>query len=207
MTNNRLYEDACKIPKISEAELAELLADGSPAAINKIWVANLRLVYKVVRQYQNEITETSSITKDDLVSAGCIGLRNALKTYKLEKGKFSTWANFYIRNEITEELARHLKTIKIPMYKKQLTRYELKNFDLKFDPTARQITAHDIIDNFSKYLSKKEIKYFVEYYCNDKEQLEIAHEYGLTKAAISAHLISARKKLQRKKNFIFSELS
>lgn len=43
---------------------------------------------------------------DDLVQAGRIGVMRAMATYEPEKGAFSTWAVFHIRNELRQLLPR-----------------------------------------------------------------------------------------------------
>lgn len=56
------------------------------------------LIFTVARQYLPFAGAANDM--DDLMQAGRIGVMMAERTYKPEKGAFSTWALYYIRNEI-----------------------------------------------------------------------------------------------------------
>ena len=75
--------------------------------INILIKQNERLIYSLMKDYNNYID------KEDLYQVGVIGLINAYKNFKEDKGvKFSSYAYLYIQGEIKKYL-RENRTFKI----------------------------------------------------------------------------------------------
>jgi RNA polymerase sigma factor, sigma-70 family len=74
------------------------------AAREKLIVHNLRLVAHILKKYNIEPSET-----DEYISIGSIGLIKAVDKFKIEKGKFSTFAGRCIENEILMHLRSVVK--------------------------------------------------------------------------------------------------
>ena len=80
-------------------------------ARNRVVQANLGLVYRVARQYQNR-----GLSLEDLVGEGNLGLIRAAQVYDPKRGtRFSTCAYFWIREAIQSALANTGATIRVPM--------------------------------------------------------------------------------------------
>lgn len=62
--------------------------------------ANMGLVGKVIKDKVRDIRNLGIFDYNDLFQIGCIGLCEAVKTYKPDKTHFSTYAYILIRNEI-----------------------------------------------------------------------------------------------------------
>lgn len=80
-------------------------ADGDTAAREKLLTEHLGLVHHVARQVSRSLTVEADF--DELVSAGSMGLMNALDTFDPSRGlAFSTFAAPRIRGAILDDLRR-----------------------------------------------------------------------------------------------------
>jgi len=81
-------------------------------ARNELITHNLRLVIHIAKHYLGR-----GLSLMDLVQEGNIGLMKAVDRFKYQKGcKFSTYANWWIRQSITRALINQTKTIRIPIH-------------------------------------------------------------------------------------------
>src|SRR5574344_1629745 len=72
--------------------------NGDKIARNKLIEHNLRLVAHIVKKYE---TKNSSVSSDDLISIGTIGLIKGIDSYSINKGvKLTTYAAKCAENEI-----------------------------------------------------------------------------------------------------------
>ncbi len=95
-----------------EIDLANRIKKGDAAAREQMIKANLRLVVKIARDYEN-----SGLPLLDLVSEGNIGLMTAVERFDPKKGaKLSTYAAFWIKQSIRRALANQSKTIRLPVH-------------------------------------------------------------------------------------------
>jgi RNA polymerase primary sigma factor len=95
-----------------EIQLAALIKKGDQAAREKMIKANLRLVVKIARDYEN-----IGLPLLDLISEGNIGLMKAVERFDPGKGaKLSTYASWWIKQSIKRALANQSKTIRLPVH-------------------------------------------------------------------------------------------
>src|SRR3954463_11485166 len=96
-----------------ELELARRIARGDLEAKDRMIEANLRLGVQLAKRFQRE---DSWMTLLDLIQEGTIGLVRAVEKFDHRRGlKFSTYATFWIRREVTRALGE-ATTIRIPAH-------------------------------------------------------------------------------------------
>lgn len=95
-----------------EVELAKRIKRGDKEARERMIKANLRLVVKIARDYENY-----GLPLLDLISEGNIGLMKAVERFDPSKGgKLSTYASWWIKQAIKRALANQSKTIRLPVH-------------------------------------------------------------------------------------------
>jgi RNA polymerase primary sigma factor len=101
-----------------EFELGKRISEGDEYARQKMIESNLRLVTKIARGYTNR-----GLSFNDLISEGNIGLIEAVEKYDYLKGyKFSTYAHWWIEQNIRRALSNKSRVIRIPINKLNLLR-------------------------------------------------------------------------------------
>lgn len=95
-----------------EVALAVRIQHGDEAAREQMIKANLRLVVKIAREYEN-----LGLPLLDLINEGNIGLMKGVERFDPAKGaKLSTYAAWWIKQSIKRALANQSKTIRLPVH-------------------------------------------------------------------------------------------
>ena len=95
-----------------EALLARRARQGDFPARQKMIEHNLRLVVKVARHYVNR-----GVALLDLIEEGNLGLMHALEKFDPELGyRFSTYATWWIRQNIERAIMNQSRTIRLPVH-------------------------------------------------------------------------------------------
>ena len=102
-----------------EERLAIRSANGDIEARNKLVCGNLRFVVSVAKKYQHQ-----GIGFSDLINSGNIGLITAAEKFDITRGfKFISYAVWWIRQTIMQEIQEHGATVRVPLNKQsQLSR-------------------------------------------------------------------------------------
>lgn len=127
-----------------ERALFQRLEAGDESAREVIVERNLRFVVKIALQYRG-----LGVPVSDLIQEGNIGLLHVVEKFEWRKGfRFSTYAAYYIRQEIQAALHRQSGMIRIPVRKARLlgkvheviARYqELEGRDPSTEEIAREL--------------------------------------------------------------------
>lgn len=95
-----------------EVTLARRILAGDNDAKKEMIESNLRLVVKISRHYLNR-----GLPILDLIEEGNIGLMHAAEKFDPERGfRFSTYATWWIRQNIERALMSQTKTIRLPIH-------------------------------------------------------------------------------------------
>ena len=108
VSRNHLLEKYAAIKKLEETILS-----------NKVELikANLRLVVSIAKKHVGG----SSLELTDLIQEGGLGLIKAVEKFEWKRGfKFSTYANWWIRQSINRAIADQSRTIRIPVHMKEI---------------------------------------------------------------------------------------
>ncbi len=99
-----------------EVELFQRLENGDDSARDDIAAHNLRFVVKIALKYRG-----LGVPLADLIQEGNIGLLTVIDKFEWRKGfRFSTYAAYYIRQEIQAALHRSGAMIRLPVRKARL---------------------------------------------------------------------------------------
>jgi RNA polymerase primary sigma factor len=112
---NLYIRDIMQTPLLTpqeEVKLAKRIQRGDKAARDHMIRANLRLVVKIAREY-----EDYGLPLLDLINEGNMGLMRAVEKFDPTKGaKLSTYAAWWIKQSIKRGLANQGKTIRLPVH-------------------------------------------------------------------------------------------
>jgi RNA polymerase primary sigma factor len=94
-----------------EIAIARKVRTGDQEAMQELVKRNLRFVISVAKKYQNR-----GLALTDLIGEGNVGLLTAARKFDPDQGvKFISYAVWWIRQAILAALARHGRTVRVPL--------------------------------------------------------------------------------------------
>src|ERR1700679_2376143 len=113
ISNGELLRIAIAEGRIENDKEVEAAIERSEIARKKMILANIRLVVSVAKEYQS----VSSLDFADLVQEGIFGLMRAVQKFEPRMDtKFSTYAVWWIRQNILRAMSDKSKTIRFPVH-------------------------------------------------------------------------------------------
>src|ERR1700686_5273656 len=113
--SSSLVRHALLYPALSADEEHQLALEGragSSSASERIILCNLRLAVSIARDYMG-----LGLTLEDLVSEGSIGLMKAASKFDpYPRGRFATYASFWVRHTILRALYNQNRVIRLPAH-------------------------------------------------------------------------------------------
>jgi RNA polymerase primary sigma factor len=123
-----------------EVAIARKVRTGDQDAMQELVKRNLRFVISVAKKYQNR-----GLALTDLIGEGNLGLLTAARKFDPDQGvKFISYAVWWIRQAILAALARHGRTVRVPLNRTaDLSRIvrtsERLRQELRREPTPEEI--------------------------------------------------------------------
>ncbi len=129
-----------------EVKYGRLARQGDEFGRKKMIVCNLRLVVKIARRYMGR-----GLPLPDLIEEGNLGLIHAVEKFDPERGfRFSTYATWWIRQNIERAIMNQTRTIRLPIHvNKELNAY-LRKFRELTQKTGYEPSVQDIADALGK---------------------------------------------------------
>lgn len=113
--------------------------------LDNIAFANKKLVLKIVQKYKG--LATASFTEEDMYQAGMQGLLKAVERFEVKKGyQFSTYATWWIRQNITRSIADFSTTIRIPVHMREKLIKLIRIESEFFNNYGRVATSKDLAE-------------------------------------------------------------
>ncbi len=111
---DQYFAEVSRYPLLTAEEekvLARRIRRGDDEALNELVRRNLRFVVSVAKKYQNR-----GLPLIDLIGEGNVGLLTAARKFDPDQGvKFISYAVWWIRQAILAALARHGRTVRVPL--------------------------------------------------------------------------------------------
>lgn len=159
-------------------------------AYDKFFCCNLRLVVYVAKRYT---IKAKTMTIDDLVQEGCMGLARSIEKFDPERGyKFSTYAYWWIKQAMSRSMEAQDRVIRLPVNGVH-TLAKLRKFSQEFHrqhgryPSKAECMAHcDVSEHlFNAYVAHADgctslnAKITDENHANELLDVVIDHEHSL----------------------------
>lgn len=176
------------------------------------FLANWKLVYKIAYSFVRK-HESASISLDDFVSVGFMGLLDALRKYDREKHVcFGSWASLIIRQHIINAIRANKSdryvSIEIPIRKTEdqhllidILEDDIPSSDDRYALKEKIRELHKLIDSLPD-LERKVIRLFYGIKCDQVSLKDIASLLNISTARTFRLKMSALKRLTaRSKDF------
>jgi RNA polymerase primary sigma factor len=139
------------LTKEEERDLAIRYAAGDKKAKEKLVKANLRLVVMAAKHYRMK----TSLSFEDLIQEGNVGLMRAVDTFDISKGfRFSTYAMHWIKQSISRAMLNYGRTIRVPVNVLEFKSKYAKATKILFEELNREPTIEEVAEYMGEKVEK-----------------------------------------------------
>lgn len=140
-----------------ELELSRRIKKGDEQARQRLIEANLRLVVKIAKAYVSP-----DVPLVDLIQEGNLGLIHAAQKYDyLKNVRFSTYANWWIKQAITRSLANKRRAIRLPHRKEEALRKIQRAYNILSQLLSRRPTTSEVAEEVR--MPVEEVEYILSF--------------------------------------------
>lgn len=207
-TLDAYWHDIHDIPTLNFEEeqlLAERIAKGDEAALNKLVTSNLRYVVSVARQYYQK---NDGVDIDDLISEGNIALMTAARKWQPKESSFISYASGEVKRAMERSISRQDDAFRVHSTDAPIRQGQTSTFGdmLKAGKpfTEDEAENNEISDTLKialRYLSDREKQVIKSFYgiqtSNRLTMAEIGEEMGLKRERIRQIRKTAERKMRR----------
>ena len=142
-----------------EKELAQKAKEGDEKAKQELIGANLKLVVTIAKK----AIHMSKLPVIDLIQEGNVGLMVAVEKFNYKLGyRFSTYANWWIKQAMFKAISEQSHCMKIPVYiQETLSKYSKIKREMEFENNG-QVSSEDVAKKMN--ISQDKIEQFLNAY-------------------------------------------
>lgn len=142
-----------------EKELAQKAKEGDEKAKQELIRANLKLVVTIAKK----AIHMSKLPVIDLIQEGNVGLMVAVEKFNYKLGyRFSTYANWWIKQAMFKAISEQSHCMKIPVYiQETLSKYSKIKREMEFENNG-QVSSEDVAKKMN--ISQDKIEQFLNAY-------------------------------------------
>lgn len=142
-----------------EKELAQKAKEGDEKAKQELIRANLKLVVTIAKK----AIHMSKLPVIDLIQEGNVGLMVAVEKFNYKLGyRFSTYANWWIKQAMFKAISEQSHCMKIPVYiQETLSKYSKIKREMEFENNG-QVSSEDVAKKMN--ISQNKIEQFLNAY-------------------------------------------
>ena len=138
-------DESRKISEIEPAHELHIAMRAYLAARDRMVVANLKLVHSIAKKYLY-----SGMSLDDLLQEGNIGLLKGVERFNWRRGfRFSTYATWWIRQQVSRYVADKGRTIRVPVHiheKLQRIEHARRDFETDYGRTPDVVEISELVE-------------------------------------------------------------
>ena len=137
---------------------------------------------KIVSHYLRTFKIPSSYPGDkaDLHQVGMLGILKAIKTFDETKSSFKTWAWYWVRSYIRDEITKHKPS--------GYTEYE----------DSRSLDRHVLIAQFYDFVDGDKDKEVLTRYLSGQTTTDIGKDWGVSRQSVDQRLYKIHKTIKEK---------